>query len=113
MLRATMPSGCGRRSSGDGMASVVGGVAGNDRDDFGVGAQGIAYDKPALLRKASARTLSARVLRLRYALLRMMRCATRPPFSQGRAKRLTRTGIKSAHGRMGVSFSSEHIPVEC
>jgi hypothetical protein len=113
MLRATMPSGCGRRSSGDGMASVVGGVAGNDRDDFGVGAQGIAYDKPALLRKASARTLSARVLRLRYALLRMIRCATRPPFSQGRAKRLTRTGIKSAHGRMGVSFSSEHIPVEC
>ena len=69
MLRAATPSGCGRRSSGDGMASVVGGVAGNDRDDFGVGAQGISYDKAALLRKASARTLFARVLRpsLRFA----------------------------------------------
>jgi hypothetical protein len=112
MLRAATPSGCGRRSSGDGMASVVGGVAGNDRDDFGVGAQEIAYDKAALLRKASARTLFARVLRLRYALLRMIRCATSPPFSQGRAKRLTKECIKSAHGRMGVSFSSEPIPVK-
>jgi hypothetical protein len=68
MLSAATPSGCGRRSSGDGMASVVGGVAGNDRDDFGVGAQRIAYDKAALLRKASARRLFAGPLTsLRFA----------------------------------------------
>jgi hypothetical protein len=45
----------------------VGGVAENDRDDFGVGAPGRHTTKAGLAAPGFARTLFARVLRLRHA----------------------------------------------